>query len=391
MSVARVLFAATVVAGLVTATGAVAEALFVPERSRVRPAPLIATPVPAAPAAGTGDLGASALGLYTPPACTGLFADVACPGGFAVNWIEQFALDGITAGCGGGNYCPDNPVTRAQMAVFVEKAMRGTANWPAHTQIVWAVRNADGTPNPTASGTALLNALAAIPTSGNDAPASNNPWLVKIGPGVFNLGTSSLNMINSVDIEGSGPTTTVISGGGTANPVVLGPPYSAELRSLAVTHNGGATQAIALHTNSGWMTVKDCALYAQGGTGQNIGLWAYSGQPTVLRCVLSVDGNAGTSAYGLYATNGTQVQFGGGYVDARNGATLTAGVYASASGGAIVTGSTLYEVGVYTAYTDSGGYIDASFSKFLYGSSSGSVSCAAVVDGSNVFHASTCP
>jgi len=66
---------------------------------------------------------------FLPPPCTGIFPDVPCPGGFAVNWIEQYSRDGITAGCGGGLYCPGNPVTRAEMAVFVGKAMRGTANW----------------------------------------------------------------------------------------------------------------------------------------------------------------------------------------------------------------------------------------------------------------------
>jgi len=57
--------------------------------------------------------------LYDPPPCTGVFADVACPGGFAVDWIEALAARGITAGCGGGTYCPQNPVTRAEMAVFL--------------------------------------------------------------------------------------------------------------------------------------------------------------------------------------------------------------------------------------------------------------------------------
>jgi streptogramin lyase len=57
---------------------------------------------------------------YTPPACTGVFDDVACPSQFA-DWIEQLATEGITAGCGGGDYCPDNPNTRGQMAVFLVK------------------------------------------------------------------------------------------------------------------------------------------------------------------------------------------------------------------------------------------------------------------------------
>ncbi len=38
-------------------------------------------------------------------------------------YIEALAAAGITGGCGGGNYCPDNPVTRRQMAIFLSKAL----------------------------------------------------------------------------------------------------------------------------------------------------------------------------------------------------------------------------------------------------------------------------
>jgi hypothetical protein len=55
---------------------------------------------------------------YQPPAPTGLFGDV--PAGYwAAAWIEQLAREGITAGCRAGAFCPDEPVTRAQMAVFL--------------------------------------------------------------------------------------------------------------------------------------------------------------------------------------------------------------------------------------------------------------------------------
>jgi len=67
---------------------------------------------------------------YTPPACTGIFADVACPGGFAVDWIEELSNEGITGGCGGGNYCPNNPVRRDQMAVFLLKTSLGPGYTP---------------------------------------------------------------------------------------------------------------------------------------------------------------------------------------------------------------------------------------------------------------------
>jgi hypothetical protein len=58
---------------------------------------------------------------YTPPPATGVFGDVPL-GSFAVEWVEALAAEGITGGCGGGNYCPGDPVTRAQMAVFLVRA-----------------------------------------------------------------------------------------------------------------------------------------------------------------------------------------------------------------------------------------------------------------------------
>jgi parallel beta-helix repeat protein len=67
---------------------------------------------------------------YVPPDCTpGYFADVACPSTFA-NWIQALAVEGITGGCGSGNYCPTQPVRRDQMAVFLLKAEHGSGYLP---------------------------------------------------------------------------------------------------------------------------------------------------------------------------------------------------------------------------------------------------------------------
>jgi hypothetical protein len=66
---------------------------------------------------------------YTPPACTGVFPDVLCPGPFT-DWVEQLAAEGVTGGCGGGNYCPDSSVTRAQMAIFLLKTSQGSSYAP---------------------------------------------------------------------------------------------------------------------------------------------------------------------------------------------------------------------------------------------------------------------
>jgi len=63
-----------------------------------------------------------ALGEFNPPSPpTPRFGDVPTTHPF-YPFIEKMAALGITAGCGGGNYCPDNPVTRGQMAVFLVKA-----------------------------------------------------------------------------------------------------------------------------------------------------------------------------------------------------------------------------------------------------------------------------
>jgi len=56
---------------------------------------------------------------YVPPACTTpLFGDVPCSSAYA-RWINELTRRGIASGCGGGNYCPTAPNTRAQMAVFL--------------------------------------------------------------------------------------------------------------------------------------------------------------------------------------------------------------------------------------------------------------------------------
>jgi hypothetical protein len=62
---------------------------------------------------------------YSPAACVGtMFNDVPL-GSFACKWIELMATDGITVGCGGGNFCPNNTITQAEMAIFILKAKYG--------------------------------------------------------------------------------------------------------------------------------------------------------------------------------------------------------------------------------------------------------------------------
>jgi hypothetical protein len=66
---------------------------------------------------------------YTPPPCAGMFGDVPCSSNFSP-WIEAMANEGITGGCGGGNFCPMSPVRRDQMAVFLLKGEHGSSYLP---------------------------------------------------------------------------------------------------------------------------------------------------------------------------------------------------------------------------------------------------------------------
>ncbi len=68
---------------------------------------------------------------YTPPDPAGIFDDVPVSDLFAP-WIEELAGRGITAGCSSDPplYCPGDPVTRQQMAVFLLASLEGSEYTP---------------------------------------------------------------------------------------------------------------------------------------------------------------------------------------------------------------------------------------------------------------------
>ena len=69
-------------------------------------------------------------GSYVPPVGSGTIFDDVPPGAFALDWIEQFFALGITSGCGVRLYCPESNITRAQMAVFLLRSKYGSGYTP---------------------------------------------------------------------------------------------------------------------------------------------------------------------------------------------------------------------------------------------------------------------
>lgn len=57
-----------------------------------------------------------------PAPASASFADVSTGHPF-FREIAQMSRAGVTGGCGSGNYCPDAPVTRGQMAAFLSRSL----------------------------------------------------------------------------------------------------------------------------------------------------------------------------------------------------------------------------------------------------------------------------
>ena len=75
---------------------------------------------------------------HVPPAATGAVFTDVPAGSFAAAWIEELASLGVTSGCGNGVYCPNSSVTRKQMATFLLKTKLGSGHVPPSPAGVFA-------------------------------------------------------------------------------------------------------------------------------------------------------------------------------------------------------------------------------------------------------------
>ncbi len=156
--------------------------------------------------------------------------------------------------------------------------------------------------NPTASGTNLLNALAGITIA-----SAANPYVLKLDPGIYDVGTTIVQMKAYVDIEGSGQQSTIIRGPGNNDngylTAIVKGAAPAELRNLQVLSQGTAGQAasIAVAFPGTATSLRDVTLISSGAT-DNWGLRNISASPTILNVGITVSG--GNHAYGISNTGG---------------------------------------------------------------------------------------
>jgi hypothetical protein len=174
---------------------------------------------------------------------------------------------------------------------------------------------------PADNGAALLENLSVIA----DADAGR-PYLVKIEPGTYDIGTSTLSMIPYVDIEGSGRDITIIKGqisGDTFDAGVVSGASHAELRYLSVVRSGGGKAGAAIVNDGASPDITDVTIFSSGATGANIGVYNLNASPR-LRAV-QVGAEGGGAAYGIGNVNST-VLISGGLINAAAGNLINIGV-----------------------------------------------------------------
>src|SRR4029077_3260629 len=66
---------------------------------------------------------------WAPPACAGVFKDVACPGPQA-DWVEDTVAEGIAQACSRDKFCPNTLQTRQAIPDILLKTEHGSAYVP---------------------------------------------------------------------------------------------------------------------------------------------------------------------------------------------------------------------------------------------------------------------
>ena len=284
---------------------------------------------------------------YTPPTCSaGPFTDVGS-GHPACAWIQRLAADQISTGCGGGKYCPDGAVTRAQLAVILEKALRGTANWDlskgmwSRTRVVPIVPG-----NQVASGARLLATIVSI-----DDSSVNNVYHVLLEGGTYDLDGAQLVLPEGLVLEGIGRNRTKIRTARSGAAVVGG---FSELHSLEV---GNFLPGASVHGVDAPVTLKDVTVRASGAVTVGIycdelcaldDVFVDAGATSTATGVylhdeafdhfknVQISASAGSIAYGLRLDGLAAGEVLGGDIEARSGDTLVVAVQVDSANSAFL-------------------------------------------------------
>ncbi|HEX8824488.1 MAG TPA: hypothetical protein VF794_31490, partial [Archangium sp.] len=124
--------------------------------------------------------------------------------------------------------------------------------------------------NPLIGGENLRLALRAI-----NKVSADEPWLLFLEPGVYDLGTQGLQLRPFVHLQGSGQALSTVRSRASGPTVVAA--ENTELRSLTVEHVGGGEDVIALSTSTPLFRARDVVLVAREGSRRTVALQSSAG------------------------------------------------------------------------------------------------------------------
>lgn len=194
---------------------------------------------------------------------------------------------------------------------------------------------------PADNGAALRATFATLAAQ---PPTASSPMLVRLGPGVYDLGATPLPLVPYVQLEGAGQSATQLIGDGqaTATSGVVLAANNSEVRALSVQSRGGAAYATAIYADStitSTFAVRNVTVQSLGGSTLGVGLHNNGGSPlfdTVT--VLAANATPGGASTGIVNAGGA-AQIRNGTVEARTTGTGTAtGVSNSASAATLIHG-----------------------------------------------------
>lgn len=234
-------------------------------------------------------------------------------------------------------------------------------------------------------------------------PSSTNPCLVKIMPGVYDIGSQTVQMQEYVDIEGSGENTTVIQSSTSAlfDGTVNGASY-AEIRFLTVKNTSTVGNAVAFVNDGVSTKLTFVTLTASGGAVNTFGILNENSSSTMTNVTVVVSGgsyvcfavyndystvtltnvtatasNSGGNNYGIfnYASSPILINV----IANGTGAGESVGVYLTA-GSSVVADRCSFQGSQYSISNISSGTAKIGASK-LVGGVNGATTCAVSYDG----------
>ena len=149
------------------------------------------------------------------------------------------------------------------------------------------------TDTPSINGVSLINALNSIADA-----SETNPYLLKLGPGIYDIQINSIQMKPFVDLEGSGEKVTTITGAitsGSAVPsagTVIGSDH-AELRFLTVENTGTGIENIAILNLSSSPSISHVTANSIGTGGlscYNYAVYNYTSSPKMTNITATASG-----------------------------------------------------------------------------------------------------